>query len=467
MRDPRQAEADARALEHLGYVQQLLRAMGGFSNFALSFSIISILTGAVTLYGDGLRNGGPLVMGLGWPLVTVMTLFVAASMAELASAYPTAGALYHWASILGGKGWGFATAWLNSVGQFAVTAGIDYGLAEFLAPALGLPADRAHVMPLFAAILVSHAVLNHVGVRVVAILNWFSAWYHIAGVALLVGALAALAPLRPIGALFGTFSAGGGSYAWTFAAGLLQAAWTFTGYDASAHVTEETVDPSRTAPWGIFLSVAVSGVVGWIMLAVVTLSIRDVPAAAAADNPFIFVILGALGQRLGAAVLWVVMGAMWFCGLSSVTSNSRMLFAFARDGGLPASRLVARVSPRFRSPHVAVWASVAAALAVGLWADAYTVMTALSTLALYASYGMPIAASLVRAPRRGPWSLGGWSRPVRIVAVAWIVVLNAVIVVPHNAIAGYGFAACVAAIFGYWLVWARARFAGPPTLTID
>src|SRR5262249_35750392 len=97
MKDKQQVDADARALERLGYVQQLLREMGGFANFALSFSIISILTGAVTLYGDGLRNGGPLVMGLGWPLVTVMTLAVAAAMAELASAYPTAGALYHWA----------------------------------------------------------------------------------------------------------------------------------------------------------------------------------------------------------------------------------------------------------------------------------------------------------------------------------------------------------------------------------
>ncbi|HKA90223.1 MAG TPA: amino acid permease [Haliangiales bacterium] len=464
MKDPRQAEEDARALERLGYVQQLLRAMGGFANFALSFSIISILTGAVTLYGHGLRNGGPLVMSLGWPLVTVMTLAVAASLAELASAYPTAGALYHWASILGGKGWGFATAWLNSVGQFAVTAGIDYGLAEFLAAALGLPADRAHVLPLFAAVLVSHAALNHVGVRVVAILNWFSAWYHIAGVALLVLALATLAPLQPAGALLGRFSASGAPYAYAFAVGLLQAAWTFTGYDASAHVTEETIDPSRTAPWGIFLSVAVSGVAGWIMLAVVTLSIRDVAAAAAADNPFIYVLLGALGDRLGAAVLWIVMGAMWFCGLSSVTSNSRMLFAFARDGGLPGSRFVAQVSPRFRSPHVAVWTSATAALAVGLWADAYTVMTALSTLALYASYGMPIAASLRAAPRRGPWSLGRWSRPIRVLALAWIVALTAILVLPPNQVAGYGFAGCVLGILVYWLAWARRRFAGPPII---
>src|SRR6476619_5368938 len=166
MSDPSaQRHADAEQLRRFGYAQQLLRDMGGFSSFALSFSIISILTGAVTLYGHGLKFGGPLVMSAGWLLVTVMTLPVAASRAELASAYPTAGALYHWSSILGGRSWGFFTAWLNTIGQFAITAGIDYWLAEFVAGMVGLPVDRPHVMPIFGAVLASHAALNHVGVR--------------------------------------------------------------------------------------------------------------------------------------------------------------------------------------------------------------------------------------------------------------------------------------------------------------
>ena len=122
-------DRDAEQLQKLGYAQQLLRDMGGFANFALSFSIISVLTGAVTLYGHGLVNGGPLQMLVGWPAVTLLTLAIAASLAELASAYPTAGALYHWSAILGGRGAGWTTAWLNTIGQFAITAGIDYGPA--------------------------------------------------------------------------------------------------------------------------------------------------------------------------------------------------------------------------------------------------------------------------------------------------------------------------------------------------
>lgn len=462
-------DADAEQLRRFGYAQQLLRGMGGFSNFAVSFSIISILTGAVTLYGHGLRYGGPFVMTVGWPLVSVMTLFVAASLAQLASAFPTAGALYHWSALLGGPGWGFLTAWLNTIGQFAITAGIDYGLAEFVANLLGWSTeDRSRVLGIYAVILFSHALLNHVGVRVVAKLNDFSAWYHIAGVAVLVGALAVLAPKQPLSFLATRFTREEVPYFYGFLIGLLQAQWTFTGYDASAHITEETHDPTRNAPWGIFLSVAVSAIVGYLMLLVVTLAIPDLQATAsgAVDNPFIAVLTTALGERLGNALVIVVMGAMWFCGLSSITSNSRMLFAFARDGGLPWSRQLAKVSERFKTPHVAVWVSAAMAFIVAVWADAYSAMVALSTLALYASYAVPILVGLMarRAGRwtmRGPWDLGRWSGLVNGVALAWAAVVTVLFVLPPNELAGYTFAGCLALLAVYWFGYMRTRFEGP------
>ena len=105
-----QRQRDARELGRFGYAQELFRTIGGFSNFALSFSIISILTGAVTLYQHGLTMGGPAEMAFGWPLVAAFTMTVALSMAELASAVPTSGAMYHWACRLGGNGWGWFTA---------------------------------------------------------------------------------------------------------------------------------------------------------------------------------------------------------------------------------------------------------------------------------------------------------------------------------------------------------------------
>jgi amino acid transporter len=465
-----QAQRDEAHLRRLGYAQQLLRSMGGFHNFALSFSVISILTGAVTLYGYGLNSGGPLVMSLGWPLVMVMTLAVAASLAQLASSYPTAGALYHWSAILGSNGWGFLTAWLNTLGQFAITATIDYGLAEFLAPAVGLsPERRAHVLLLYAGILASHAALNHVGVRAVAVLNWLSAWYHLVGVALVVAAVALLAPKQHAGFLVTRFTTLNKPYAYGFLVGLLQAQWTFTGYDASAHTAEETADPTRNAPWGIFLSVLVSGIAGYLLLVFVTLAIGDVGVAAGDRSPFQYILRHALGARLGAALVWVVIGAMWFCGLSSVTSNSRMLFAFARDGGMPFSPWLARVSPRFASPHVAVWVSAAAALLVALWARAYSAMGALSTIALYASYAVPIAVGLRarwngRWRTRGPWDLGRFSTVVNVVALVWVAVVSVLFVLPPNALAGYTFAGSMAVLALYWYGYMRTRFRGPPVV---
>src|SRR5438128_6672108 len=140
-------EQDARDLARLGYAQQLFREMGGFSNFAISFSIISVLTGAVLLFGYGLKLAGPVINSIGWPVVSVFTLCVAASMAELASAYPTAGGLYFWAFRLGGRTWAWTTAWLNMVGQVTITAGINVAAATYLIGAVtriaGVPAGVA------------------------------------------------------------------------------------------------------------------------------------------------------------------------------------------------------------------------------------------------------------------------------------------------------------------------------------
>src|ERR671934_310853 len=146
-------EQDARDLARLGYAQQLFREMGGFSNFAISFTIISVLTGAVLLYGHGLKLAGPIINTVGWPLVSLFTLCVAASMAELASLYPTAGGLYFWAYRLGGRSWAWLTAWLNMIGQVTITAGINVAAAIYLIGAatrmLGLPAEVP--IPLFGS----------------------------------------------------------------------------------------------------------------------------------------------------------------------------------------------------------------------------------------------------------------------------------------------------------------------------
>ena len=465
-------QTDQADLGRFGYAQELFRNMGGFSNFAVSFSIISILTGAVTLYGYGLEMGGPLEMTLGWPLATVFSLALAASMAELCSAYPTSGAMYHWAADLGGPAWGWFVAWLNIAGLVAAQAGINYSCAQFILPLLGLPATPLNLYLMFAFILLNQGLLNHFGVRLVAILNDVSVTVHIVGVIAIVAALMLFAPHQPVGFLFEAVNSNGRSpYWWAFLLGLLQAHWTYTGFDASAHMAEETADPRRHAPWGIVLSVAVSGVVGYLLLLALTLAIPDIRdvlgAKDAAGNtvpPAVAVMQSALGARFGSAMAGLASMAMWFCGLSCITSASRTVFSLARDEGMPFAATFRRVHPRHGTPGPAIWGVVLASLGAMVWTGAIPVVTSLSTVALYVAYVIPVALGL-----RGHkswridslWNLGRWSKPVALLAVAYTLFICIVLVAPPNELAGKTFAGTVIALAVIYVVYVRHRYRGP------
>ncbi|HKX27476.1 MAG TPA: amino acid permease [Blastocatellia bacterium] len=475
----REAREDAQELGRLGYAQELFRAMGGFSNFAISFSIISILTGAVTLYDHGLRMGGPAEMSIGWPLVTFFTLMVAMSMAELASALPTSGAMYHWSSRLGGKGWGWFTAWLNLIGQVAAVAAIDFGCATFVTPLLGLAATRPNQLMVYAGILISHALINHFGIRVVARLNDFSVTVHIVGVVVIVGALLLFAPKQPASFFFErvTGNQEGWPYWWAFIIGLLQAMWTFTGYDASASVSEETVDPRRRAPWGMVLAVVVSGIFGYLLLLALTLAIPAIPTVlngTDADGnavPAVIVILaGALGERAGGLFSGLVAMAMWFCGLSAVTWSSRVIWAFARDEGLPGSGVWRQVSPKYLTPAPAIWLCAVAALLVAAYGRAYEVVTSISTIGLYLSYIIPVYLHwrLKGAERieRGPWHLGRYGKIVNLAAILWVVFLSVILSLHNRGLAGISLLALIV-LLGLWYgLRERRRFRGPSWIVL-
>jgi amino acid transporter len=471
----RQKDQDRADLARFGYAQELFRSMGGFSNFAVSFSIISILTGAVTLFGYGLEMGGPLEMTLGWPLATAFTLTVAASMAELCSAYPTSGAMYHWAADLGGPGWGWFVAWLNIFGLMAAQAGINYSCAQFVLPFLGLPSNHANLLWMFGFILLTQGLLNHYGIRLVAILNDLSVTVHIVGVLVVVAALLFLAPRQPVGFLAVAENSNGRSpYWWAFVLGLLQAQWTYTGFDASAHLAEETEDPRRRAPWGIVLSVAVAGVVGYLLILALTLGIRTLPEALRAKDAqgnaipaAIAILQGGLGARAGNALAALASVAMWFCGLSCITSASRALFSLARDHGTPFSGALRRVSARHGTPAPAIWVFVAVSFLAMIWTGAVPVVTSLSTVALYAAYIIPVFLGW-RARRNGsdwsrqaPWSLGRHGPWLNLVAMAYTVFICFVLVMPPNELAGKTFVGLLAGLIVLYAAMVRKKYQGP------
>ncbi len=445
--------------------------MGGFSNFAISFSIISVLTGVFSTYKIAIQAGGPAGLGLGWPIVCVGTLVVSLAMAELASAFPTAGALYHWSALLGGPAAGWMVAATNLVGQVAIVAAIDFACAKALQSTLSL--GDAMRLPLFFAIIATHAAINLRSIRLVAWLNDFSATVHVVGVVVLVALLAIFGRAQPVSFLgHGGFTMRDDHVYWLgFLNALTLGMWTMTGFDASAHASEETHEPETRAPRGIISSVAVSAVAGYLLICAITLAIRDLPKVAADDDPALAILRGALGERAGRVAMGAAIVAMWFCGLSSVTSASRTFYAFARDDGLPFSRLIRRVSPRFKTPPPAIAIAVilpcALVLVTSRFSDAvFDAVTSLATTALYLSYGAPIALGVVSRGRKkwvrfGPWNLGRAGVPIACAAVAYCAFVLVCFAIPPNQIYGEVIGAVVAAIVLVYVVFARPRFRGP------
>jgi len=277
--------SDEETLHSLGYAQELRRRMSGFSNFAVSFTIISILSGCLTLYYFGMDEGGPAVIVWGWPFVGIMTLLVGLSMAEVCSSFPTAGGLYYWAAKLArnkGPAWSWFTGWFNFLGQVAITAGIDFGAAFFINAFLnlewGLGTARWETIVIYAIVLFVHGLLNQFGIRLVALLNNISVWWHITGVLIIV-AVVAFAPAHHLPAkdvFTGLFNNSGLNIGWWYIlpVGLLMAQYTFTGYDASAHMTEETHKAATAGPRGIVMSILVSLAAGWVLLIGMTFAIQ-------------------------------------------------------------------------------------------------------------------------------------------------------------------------------------------------
>lgn len=479
--------ADVALLGRMGYAQELRRRMGAFSNFAIAFSTICILAGGITSLQLGVSAVGGAAAGVVWPLGVAFSLVVALSMAQVASAFPTAGGLYHWSAILGGKGWGWATAWFNLGGLVFVTAAVNVGayslFVGFIGPMLGIDPSKlgvAHQIVGVALISASHALLNHFGIRLTTLLTDFSGYLILAVAALLTLAMLSHSPHPDFGRLFRfeNLSGAAGGDVWPahpslLAMTLLGIMWpiyTITGFDASAHTSEETVNAAVNVPKGMLRSVAVSGIFGWVMVAAFVLALPSVAdGAKQGANVFPWLMTSVLPGAAGKA-LWVgIVAANYLCGLACVTSTSRMMYAFARDGGLPASRALRRVSPRWKTPVAAIWTTVALAFASTLYTPAYTTLTTACVIFLYLSYVMPAAAGL-RAhgrswKRMGPFDLGGrLYRVLAIVSLAGVLLLVWIGVQPPNEKALTVTLAAAVLLAAAWWLGVRRRFRGPPAV---
>ena len=478
--------SDVETLHKLGYAQELRRRMSTFSNFAVSFTIISILSGCLTLYGYGMNTGGPVVMTIGWPLVGLMVILVGLAMAEVCSSYPTAGGLYYWAAKLGGKnsaGWSWFTGWFNLLGQVGVTAGIDFGLALFadalLNALFNYPTTPGWIVLIYAVVLFLHGLLNTFGVGLVALLNDISVWWHLVGVAVIFVVLFFVPTHhQTVSYVFTGFvnNTGFGSGIYVFLIGLLLAQYTFTGYDASAHMTEETTNAAVAGPRGIVWSIVISLIAGWVLLIGVTGAIQNYAAESTAVTPAAQVFIDAVGHNLGLFLLFIVVGAQFYCGMSSVTANSRMIYAFSRDGAVPGSQFWHKINPRTRTPTNSIWFAAVGAFILGLpyliSPVAYYAVTSIAVIGLYIAYGIPILLRLLAGEgfQRGPWHLRQWSYVVGWIAVIWIAFIAILFVLPQvapgNTTVTFNYAPVAVGVVliysgGYWFLSAKNWFKGP------
>ena len=527
-------ERDRADLHKLGYAQELLRSMGGFSNFAISFSIISILTGAVILYDYGLAWAGTAAVLIGWPLVTVFVLAISASMGEIASAYPTAGGLYYWASRMKSKNWGWWTAWLNLIGQFAIVAGINYAAAGFINATIidkifGGTFNTVEFIPnvlngqlvTMGILMLIQLALNIGGINLVSLLNQVSVWWHIGIVAAVVIliflagkpdqsglTLFAVQPQDVAGSWknnlgVANFDYGAGHHypvVLAFFFSLLQANWTYTGYDASAHVAEETVG-ARVAERVGHLPVGCR------------LGDRRLHLPARADDPPAQPVdaLPGRARRHDAADVQPVL-LRWRRRRHRHPRLQPRLDRRRHPGGGHRDRdgvlrpLVGRlgrpdalrVQPRRRPARIGLAEEGLAPLpdadeqphrdrrrlvAVhgrgvrgrrerrpGGGGIAIIIVTAISTIFLYAAYGVVIflGATTSEWVKERVWSLGRLSKPIAWVAMFWIIVLMVLFSWPTSGNISLPFmVGAVVLLLIYYFAWARSRFKGPQVMGGD
>jgi amino acid transporter len=505
---------DMQILHSMGYAQELERRMSQFSNFAVSFSIICILSGGINSLAQATSGAGGAAIGIGWPLGCFISFVFAVAMAQISSAYPTAGGLYHWGSILGNRFTGWLTAWFNLLGLVTVLGAINVGTYYFFMGSFGTPyfglEDTTMTRIVFLAIITgAQALVNHMGIGLTAKLTDFSGYLIFVTAILLALVCLAAADTYEISRLF-TFSnysgeTGGNvwpqtSGTWVFLLGLLLPIYTITGYDASAHTSEETVKAAHSVPRGMISSVLWAALFGYIMLCSFVLMIPDMDEAAkqgwnvffwamdAQVNPIIkdvlylainvfFWAMDAQVNPIIKDILYLaIFVSQWLCGLATVTSVSRMIFAFSRDGGLPASKALSKVSPTYRTPVAAIWTgSILAVLFV--WGSSlvsigdtpvYTIVVSCTVIFLFFSFAIPITLGLFawgtsKWDKMGPWNLGeGMFKLFAILSIVAMVLIFVLGIQPPNDWALYitvGFLIVTGII---WFAFENRRFRGPP-----
>jgi amino acid transporter len=444
--------SDAQVLERFGYHQELKRSLGYFSAFALSFSVISVTTGVFADYGHGLQTGGPSFIWT-WLIVGAGQFLVALVFAQLARQIPLSGYAYQWTRQLAGERLAWWAGWIMIVQFIAGMSAVCYAMANYLVPFFNLPNTTGNVVGFSVAILFTVSLINHFGIRVASLINDFSVAAEILGsvfIGFLLLAIALLRKTHPISFLFShPLQPSGLAYLPAFATSALMSAWAIGGFEAAANVAEETYLPQKRVPMAILVSEAASVLLGFPVLVGFTLAIPSLKVASQHATPLLYIMSSYLPPFATDCVMLLVFLSIFACALANVTTLSRMVWAMARDGQLPASDWLARVSDR-KVPANAIWTVALIAAVFTFWAKIEVVITGIGTVTMYIVYGIVVGAAL--------WGPGGnvrVSRKLCVAALLWIGLLLAMICIPKTAWIDV-VATCVAmAVGAVWYFWRR------------
>jgi amino acid transporter len=451
--------ADEQMLADLGYKQELSRSWSGFSNFAISFSIISILAGCFTTFYFGWNNGGPIAIAIGWPLISTFILIIGLCMSELVSAFPTSGGIYWWASKLGGVKTGFYTGWLNLVGLIAIEASVAYGTATFMdysfarfSTSWADSYSLKRVFVMFVIILIFVSLVNIFSSHLLAVFNNISVWWHVIGATVIVAILwfflkdgathwsasdVFTGTVNNTSGLYEGSTTNLGFWLYVLPLGFLLTQYTITGYDASAHLSEETNSAADSAAKGIWRSIFYSAVGGWILLLSFLFAVQDADAVTAGGGGVQLIFDQALSPKVAGLVLLIATIGQLFCTTACLTSASRMLFAFSRDGAVPGSKYWSKLNKQ-RTPVYAVIAVAVAGLILtlpALWevnigtpedpiitVTAFFAVVSIGVLGLYLAFAIPIFLRWRAGSsfKQGSWNLGNkwkWMAPVAVIEI--------------------------------------------------
>ncbi|MHA7145159.1 APC family permease [Arthrobacter sp. TmT3-37] len=425
------ADQDAEHLASLGYSyeRQFKREMTFWGNVSLGFTYLSPVVAVYSLFAASLGVAGPPMF---WSLVIVGIgqLLVATVFGEVVAAYPVAGGVYPWSRRLWGRKWGWMNGWVYLVALLTTIASVAYGAGPFLSTLVGMANTVDSVIICGLVVIALATVLNLGGTRVLNTVAMIGLLAELGG-ALAVGSwLLLTARHHDLGVLFQSFGAGEGSnYFVAFAAAGLIGIFQYYGFEACGDVAEEVPNPGRTIPKAMRMTIYIGGFAAMFVCLSLILAVPDFAAviSGADTDPVGNILLSAFGPIGFKVVLAVVLVSFLSCVLSLQAATSRLAYSMARDGILPASKLLSTFSETRHVPPYALLLAglVPAVIVIGskVSSDALTVIISFAAMGMYMGFQMVVLASL-RArllgwKPNGAFQLGAWGIPVNIAALVW------------------------------------------------